>query len=668
MLSGLGSLVLARPGALWIAAAILPIVLLYFLRMRFRRKEVGSTFLWRELAVATSGGDALRRRSILLLLLQVAAVAVAAFAAAGPSLVSRSLLRPGVAFVVDVSASMGTRDCPGPRGERTASRVQAAVEAASREIDALGGDVPVMTFSCAARASELISGPTLDKARAKASLRGLAASSGSFDEGACAESISAWLSRSEGAWSARVFTDGGLDLGGDRLASAFGGSLGAVTVGTSGESVGATGLRLTRSAAGKARADFTVWNGHPAAKELRVRITRNGMPIVTTRLMAESGWSRSGIELPSGAEEGGYELDLESPEGSLAGPGKELAGAPGSTCYLSISRQRALGVLLVGRDDPFLKAALNQDGLFYSRIAAFPPDISQLAIGEAKETPDIVVAESVQVPAGLRCNLLAFGAPPPDAPLTPRGAATGELASVAAAHPLLRFVSWDGSKAGAGMGYAVKGQAVVLATSGGRPSLVAWEKDGYRSLACGIDLARSDLGLKSAFPVLVQNFVRWCAPRVDDQSAYTLLAGERARRIEHESFRFRSPGARAVREGPATLIGADEAGLYEWERRDARGYMAVNVPSIELDASPRALRSRAPAGGAAPVAGAEERERSRPLGAAAAALLAILLALEWLAWSIGSRGGSHGGSRQGSRRSSRAISGRTGAARNGGEA
>jgi hypothetical protein len=655
MLSGLGSLVLARPGALWIAAAILPIVLLYFLRMRFRRKEVGSTFLWRELAVATSGGDALRRRSVLLLLLQVAAVAAAAFAAAGPSLVSRSLLRPGVAFIVDVSASMGARDCPGPRGERTASRVEAAAEAVSREIDALGGDVPVMIFACASRASELLPGPTLDKAKAKASLRGLAAGSGAFDEGACAESISAWLSRSEGAWSARAFTDGGLDLGGDRLASAFGGSFGAVMVGTSGDSVGATGLRLASSGTGKARADFTLWNGHPTAMEVRVRLTRNGKPLAAAKLRAESGWSRSGIEIRSDIEDGGYELDLEGAEG-------DLAGAPGSSCYLSISRQRALGVLLVGRDDPFLKAALTQEGLRCTSLASFPTDLSQLAAGEAAEAPDIVVAESVPVPAGLRCNLLVFGAPPPDAPLAPRGAATGELASVATAHPLLRFVSWEGSKAGSGMGYAVKGQAVVLATAGGRPSLVAWESEGYRSLAFGIDLARSDLGLKSAFPVLVHNYVRWCAPRVDDQSAYTLFAGESARRIERESFRFRSPGARALREGPATLIGADQAGLYEWERRDARGYMAVNVPAGELDAAPRALRSRAPAGGAsgaAPVAGAEERERSRPLGTAAAALLAFLLAAEWIAWSSGSR--------RGPRRDSRKARA-PGAARDGGEA
>ena len=646
MLKELGSIAFAQPGALWIGLAVLPIVVLYFLRMRFRRKPVGSTYLWRELAVATSGGDALRRRSILLLLLQVAAVALAAFAAAGPSLVSRALLKPGVAFVIDVSASMGSRDCAresgGTREAHAASRVEAAVLAASREIDALGEGVPVMTFACSSSAAPLLPAPTLDKAAAKASLRSLSALSGGFEEGSCADAISAALARAEGSWSAVAFTDGGMDLGGDRLASAFGGSFRAVSIGTGGASVGATGLRLEERAEGKARAVFSLWNGHGSARELRIRLARNGKPLASGLVRADAGWSRSTLDLEGGIDEGGYSLEIEREK-------DDIEGAPGSTCYLSVARQRALRVLLVGRSDPFLKAALAQGGISYSSLAAFPADLSSLPAqapsGEpgsvgAETAPDIVVVESARVPAGARCNLLVFGAPPPDAPLASGGAASGLIASVAGTHPLLRFVSWEGARASSGLAYSLRGQALVLATTGGKPSLVAWEQEGYRSLACGVDLSRSDLGLKSAFPVLLQNYIRWCAPRADDQSAYTLYAGESARRLEPESFRLKGSVAKATRSGPEVTIGADSAGLFEWEASGARGYLAVNVPSGELDAAPRALKSRSPVAGAAaftPVVAAEERKSARPLGSIASALLAILLAAEWIAWNGSSR-------------------------------
>jgi hypothetical protein len=636
MLSSFGSLVLARPGALWIGLALVPVILLYFLRMRFRRRPVGSTYLWRELAAATSGGDALRRRSILLLLLQVAAVALAAFAASGPSLVSRSLIEPGVVFIVDVSASMGSRDCPGPRGERTATRAEAAVEAAAKEIDALGERVPIMTFACGTSASALLPGPTLDKGAAKASLRGLSALSGSFKEGNCADAVSAALARTRGAWKARVFTDGGLDLGADRLASIFGGAFDSVALGTSGESVGATGLRLEEAKGGRARAVFTLWNGRPSAADIRIRLTRNGRSIASGTVRADPGWSRSSLELEGGVEEGGYALEVERGRGGIE-------GSPGSVCYLSVARRRALRVLLVGRSDPFLKAALAQSGISYSSLAAFPADLSSPPAGQggsdsggAKEAPDIVVVESAQIPTGARCNLLVFGAPPSDAPLSANGPASGAISSVVGTHPLLRFVSWEGAKASSALGYELRGSAVVLATIGGRPSLVAWEKEGYRSLACGVDLARSDLGLKSAFPVLLQNYIRWCAPRADDQSAYTLYVGESARRLEPESFRLKGEGAKATRSGPAVTIEAGSAGLFEWEAEGARGYLAANVPSGELDITPRTLKARSPVG-AAPVAAAEERESSRPLGRAASALLALLLAAEWIAWNGGAR-------------------------------
>ena len=268
------SIALERPGALWLALLVIPVVALYFLRMRFRRKEVGSTFIWRSLARSTTGGETLRRRSILLLLLQAAAVAAAAFAAAGPSILSRRVLEPGVAFLVDVSASMAVRDCAA--GGKAASRVQAAAAAAAAEIDALGKGIPMALFACSDSARLLLGEPTLDKAAAKASLRELEAGSAAFDESACADGVSAALSRAEGSWSARVFTDGGLALGGARLSAAFDGALGAVLVGSSAASVGAAGLRLESSPGAGPRAAFSLWNGRAASADIEVRITRKG--------------------------------------------------------------------------------------------------------------------------------------------------------------------------------------------------------------------------------------------------------------------------------------------------------------------------------------------------------------------------------------------------------
>jgi hypothetical protein len=653
MLSGLGAIGLERPGAFWLLLAALPVVVLYFLRMRYRRKAVGSTYIWRALALPNSGGASLRLRSALLLALQLAAVAAAALAAAGPTLNSRRRLEPGMAFVVDVSASMATRDCPGARPGAWRSRVEAAAAAACAEIDALGDDVPLAAFACADGARPLFPAPSLDKGAVKAALRALRPGHGAFAEGAAAEGISAWLSGAGGAWRGRAFTDGGLDLGGERLAAAFGaaagsasGAFGTVLVAGAGAGSGVAGLRLVSGPGGPAAAEFSLWNGHAGPRRLKLRISRvlgaqdgsGGAVLAVASPLAAPGWSRArvdlGAETEGGIEEGAYAIELER-------QGDEPEGAPGERAYLSVSARPALSVLLVGRDDPFIEAALAYGGIAYSRAASFPggKDGDSSGAGEL-DSPDIAIFDGAKPPGGLRCNLLAFGAPPSDAPIYASGRASGPISSSPDQHPLSRFVSWEGSRAESALAYTLRAQAIVVASVAGKASVVAWERDGCRNLAIGIDLARSDLGLKSAFPVLLQNYLRWCAPSADEQSAYTLTVGEVARRLEPPSFRISSATVEARSSGPAVTLAPREPGIFEWSSSKGYGYLAVNAPAGEIDVAPRALRPLGPKPGAgAPVSAlaAEEQESSLPFGAWAAALLAALLAVEWLAWSGRSR-------------------------------
>ncbi len=606
---------LANPSMLWLLLLIAPVVVLYFLRMRFRRQSVGSTFIWKKLAGKTSGGKVLRMRSLLLLALQCAAVALGALAAAGPVAREKRILRPGTAFLVDVSASMASDD-----EEGYADRVAAAAAAVAAEIDALGRDESVMVFACASGARALMAEPSLDKAAARASLRALAAGSEAFSEGSCADDLSAWLAMREESWRACLATDGGLDMGGRRIASVFDGAFRVLSVGGNGRSIGVSGLRLETPAEGSRRAAFSLWNGFPAEREASLVLERRGGGTERAVLAARPGWSRATIplngELASGPIEGAYTLRVER------GPG-EGGSAPGAECYLSVARKKAISVLLVGRDDPFLRAALAYGGIAVSGSASFP---AALFDEEAEGRPDIVISSSAELPEGLRCDILCFGAVPPDAPVSALGRASGTLSSAASTHPLLRFVDWAGARTESGFAYRVGEGADVLATIGGKPAVVAWRRGGYRAASFGVDLVDSDLGLKSAFPVFLQNFIQWCVPRADEQSMYTMVAGETARRAEGASFRVE--GAAVARDGSVAAIEASEAGFFPWRRRGASGLVAVNVPAGELDAAPRHIDAAREARSPASV----EVSLERPLRSHLALLFLICVAAEWFLW------------------------------------
>jgi Aerotolerance regulator N-terminal. len=627
-----------RPGCLWLLLALAPVILLYFLRMRFRRKSVGSIYLWRDILGQTSGGDALKRRALLLLALQILIVLALSFAASGPSISSSSLVKPGVAFLVDVSASMGALDGD---ASGSSSRVEAAVRAADREIEALGDEVPIMAFACSAGARPLLGAPTTDKRAAEAALRGLRALQEGFFETDCAESLSAWLSRASGAWSARLFTDGGLDLGGSRIGGAFGGEIGVSPIGSRGDSLGVSGLRLEASTA-----SFNLWNGGSAAAALRVQLRRGQEVLASERLEAEPGWTRRSLGLDAPLSSGNYSLSAD-PESA------GLPGAPGSTCYLAVNPTRPVSVLLVGREDPFLKAALAYQGISCASLPSFPPRLAARATRGASdsfEAPDVAIVESAAVPAGATCHVLSFGSPPAQGPVASGPPASGPISSARSAHQLSRFVDWEGAYAEAATSYVVRGQAEVLATIGGAPVLVAWEEEGYKRAVCGIDLSRSDLGLKSAFPILLQNFLQWCVPRTDDQGAYTLVVGEETRRSTSPTFSVKGP-VEARRLGPYAILKAREAGSFEWSDGSLRGFLAANIPASELEATPRRVealegRSRSGAGGAVEThsaLGSAERRRESRLETPAIAILVALIAAEALVWKGGLRRRKNGG-------------------------
>ncbi len=574
-------LMFERPLFLVLGLISLPIILLYFLRMRFRKKDIGSIFLWRSLIKPSSGGKRLRRRSILLLLLQLAAAMAAAFAAAGPALRTRSLVPPGVAFIVDTSASMATRDL----GEER--RLNAAVNAASAAIDELEKNTPIAVFSAAALTKAVLAKPTSDKAAVKAALRALETEGGAFNETLCVNTLNAFLAGEKGAWNLVLFTDGGASLQGRGLASAFGGSIRYSLVGGQGKSVAVSAPRFALTEDGRTLLDFTVWNGYPDARDIALKLERLDESLAAFSVSAEPGWSRLEEPVRFTPSQGAYLLTLERSDPAVG-------NAPGDSAYLVIGKPKKISALLIGRRNPFIEAVLDFEGIAYTTSEVFPMELlaaSSLEAGYFR--PDIVVSDGASIPSGAEFGLVLFGEPPPDSPLVVSGRVSGVLGAApgAANHPLSRFLDWEGTVAQDSLSYTLKGEALVLAELAGENVIAAWERNGYRCLVSGIDLARSDLGLKSAWPILFQNYLQWFSPRTNEQSEFTLTAGESVRRLASDRFQVDDPSVALERLGPTCILTPRQSGLFQWRDGEEHGWIAVNVPTTEIDIAPKPLVS-----------------------------------------------------------------------------
>lgn len=604
-------LTFGAPGALWLGLAAIPVVVLYFLRRRFRRRPSGSNFIWSRVASSAPGARRPELRSIALLALQLAAVLSATLAAAGPAVVSARSARTGLGILIDVSASMAARG-QGGDGAAFATRVEAAAAAAREELAGLAGGRPVALFACAGDLRPLsLPGSSIggDGARAVQATRRLAATDEGFLEDRVASSLTAWLATRPESWDFTLYTDGGLDLGGSRLAEVA--QLRFVVLGGGGGGEGLASLRVAAEGR-KGTASFRAFNGRGQDLRVTLRLTHDGAPMAEEAAVLPPGWSGHNLALGRAPAEGAWVLSAEA-GGTVVGLARFALNAP-----------EPRKVLVVGKDDPYLRAALAYPGLRLSSAPSFPGP-------EVASTYDLVVAEGVSAPAKLGAPLLAFGALPEGAPLEPLGEVGGRLATVANGHPLGRFVEWEGVAAERAS-TVVPGPGVAVLASAGPAAgavAVAWTEGGLARAYVGLDPARSDFGLSPAWPLFLRNLLDWASPHGEGGPGYNLDAGDVAQRVEPEDFRISGRGAPAVRRsGRMAYIEARESGLYRWTSGGGSGWVAVNVPAGELDLAPRAL---APPPARATALAPMERRRV-DLGPLPLLLLLASLVAEWLAW------------------------------------
>src|SRR5580692_7455674 len=131
---GMGGLHFGDPRGLLLLAGLVPLVVLYILKIKRRRQRVSSTWLW-----AAAQRDLLSKQPFrklvpeVPLLLEILALVALALALARPSARGGSIDGDHVAVVVDASASMATRvGGPGGAGTRLDEAKRAAGDVVAR--------------------------------------------------------------------------------------------------------------------------------------------------------------------------------------------------------------------------------------------------------------------------------------------------------------------------------------------------------------------------------------------------------------------------------------------------------------------------------------------------------------------------------------------------------
>lgn len=550
---------LLEPWGLAGLAALLPILALYFLKLRREQHLVPSTLLWKKVIEDLHVNAPFQRlRYSLLLLLQLILVAILAFALARPFLAMASLQGRSIVMVVDTSASMGTRDA-GPAQDRT--RLEAAVQDALAKVEDLerGAEMRVVAFDEEIRQ---LTGFTSDRSILRNALRPLQPRHLRTRAQEALETALVLASERENC-EVLLLSDGCFGrLSQQRLieTATRGGGLQniedireilqririrPVLYGRQvSDNVGLTAIHArTRTEAGKRRTlvSVTVENFSPKDVEVLVTISTEGPNSRSSRKTAGLKGRPRGTAAPIEADNADLEAARARLDFSLAEEATGVLTArlePPDSFMLDNQAWVVAGwsegtrLLLVSPGNRILLkafAAMNAAMPDLETTVQTPEEFQkewQAKGPRAVEEYDAVFFEEWAPEHWRDGGAVFFNARPPVEGFESREPAVLEGPPVVdwdAAHPLMRYVKFRNVLVGKAQHWKAPRTAKVLVETANAPLLVAYETDRVRVVGIPFSVFDSDWALRTSLPVFLKNAVLW----VSEVSPRRRLAAQR---------------------------------------------------------------------------------------------------------------------------------------------
>jgi hypothetical protein len=603
--------------------------LLYLIAPRRRQVQVPFSGLWQKVLAQQEArvlGRKWQRLLSLLLMVGLAALLLAALA--------EPLLRPELynaqpqqfsrhtAVVVDLSASMASRDGPGGQ-----SRLEAAIAATQTWLQQLPPEDNVALLTASGTA-QVRRGFGTERAQLRTALQGLQPTESGLDLAAAMGTAGQML---RGRPGARVLwvSDGGPST------TSLPAELTATTL-VEHLLVGPAALRATTepvagpvpvvapdTPTATTMVDLSVEQvrirpqpGDPDRGTLLVRLQNSsGNPVAARLLVAASAVAQTPTEFAAEANlrrvltvtaQPGVslhevaDLDVGDPRFAVTVQAADKAFADAAPWndvgYAVVAEQKRLRVLLVSAGNAYLKMALEAqlrvDLTEVSPQAYNPADYA--ADQYTRHQMDMVVLEQAgkPLPEGTPGLEIAIGLPAGSTEVL-RRAEGPSVVPKAAEHPLLRGVSFTDTNFDLVRLVPLRAGDTAVAQAEGAGAVMVARTVPVRAVLWGLDLLETDLPMRYAMPVLVGNALAWLAGE-DEPLVLPLEPGKPwavQTPTEGRGWQYLEPGSppRMARVSAGLLLASSERqGIHVW--RDLDGREVARPTALAAEERPLAVQ------------------------------------------------------------------------------
>ncbi len=615
---------LLQPAALWLLGLAVPLLALYFLKLRRQKVQVPSVLLWQEFIRSEQLASPFERfRRNLLLLLQLLLLALLALALARPYLSGHVSTKRSVVIVLDSSASMRATDVK-------PDRYSAAVDAAREVIDGLEGADEAMIIDAGAE-TRVAAAFSRDKERLDRALSQLGAGEA---EGTLRDALALALSLTQERPDRQVVVisdGGGEDLGELEVRE---GAVQFVRIGRLAANSGITAVDLRRSPVSELDHELfvTVENFGTEPTSGRVEVYLEDELVGREELDLATGRASPLVFELAGGQEGVVRVELRADDDHL--PVDDVA-------YALLRPTQRRRVLAVGCNALVLKVLASDPRLVVDYVAP--------AAYDGSGGYDVTFFEGFVPADGLDGHSYAVLAPPAE------GGAAGAVRFGAEqrgprvldwsrSHEVMRFVDLSELHVAKARAVVEDGTLRPIVEGDQGPLVLAGERHGGRVLYLTFDPLQSDLPLRVAFPVMLLNAATWMTSGRGSSEVAGLMATGTAFTYpvggDVTEVSVVTPSGERIQTsvggGLLRFTRIDEVGVYRLDLPDDRVEFAANLASrreSSIAAMPDlGLGQAVEVKASAAAAGRREIWRELAIGGVA------LLLLEWFVWNRRRRG------------------------------
>jgi hypothetical protein len=496
-----------------LGGAAAAITLLYILKLRRRRVEVPFAALWARLLVEKQTSALWRRlRRLFSLLVALLIAALLVLAAGDPRQINQGQDGRTIVLLLDSSASMRALD-------EGRSRLDIAKEEAKKITSDLGRDDVAMVVRFDRHVVPVSPFSQDDRALAKAIDEIQPADTGA--EPLRALSFAADALRGRPNPVVVLLSDGafGPEILPADLPTIPGAKLHFIQTGKEGENVGIVAFNARRLLSD--RLSYMLYveakNFGKSPQSVDVTLYLGDKPFDAQRILMQPGATVSRFYTPDvigiDAGEGRLRAQISPAEGSTdLFPGDNVA-------YATIPKRQVVRVLIASsKDNFFLEGVLYSEG---DSLDVERTTCDKLTPEEAQKFTVLVLdhcapAWAKEAPG----NFFYFDPPEGEGAPFARAKAPAllpKLGKVSKKHPLLRWVSFVDVTILQATPFVGLSADQSLVEGGGGTLLAAQRKGERRVVALAFDVALSELPLRVAFPVLIQNALAWFT---DDDASF----------------------------------------------------------------------------------------------------------------------------------------------------